>query len=67
MDTFKEKQTLEDMQKSEAAPWEVWKEHHTSPDQPVRMKSQRFSATPNGGIEHGSSEEQPSEHALTDG
>jgi hypothetical protein len=67
MDTFKEKQTLEDMQKSEAAPWEVWKGHHTSPDQPVRMKSQRFSATPNGGIEHGSSEEQPSEHALTDG
>ena len=27
MDTFKEKQLLEDIQASGAAPWEVWKEH----------------------------------------
>lgn len=49
MDTFKEKQTLEDMQKNETAPWEVWKENQTASAPPVTMKSQRVTIPSDGG------------------
>lgn len=47
MDTFKEKQTLEDMQKNEVAPWEVWKEE--MPERREENASSRLAA--NGSVE----------------